>query len=90
MRIRKLRASGLARVFLPALPLVAAPIPVTDPNGLVFVWKNEKAASREWKLFAGIGHTWQELDATEQTMESDSDDNYLMLGLSKKLNDNYI
>jgi len=51
---------------------------------------DENAASSEWKLFASVGHTWQELDATEQTMESDSDDNYLMLGLSKKLNDKWL
>ncbi len=48
---------------------------------------NENAANDDWELFARIGHTWQELDATEQTMKSKSDDNYLMLGLSKKLND---
>jgi len=50
----------------------------------------ENAADSKWNLFADVGHTWQELDATRQTMESDSDDNYLMLGLSKKLNDKWL
>jgi len=35
----------MALSFLAALPLMAAPIPATDPGGLVFGWKDGKAAN---------------------------------------------
>jgi hypothetical protein len=45
MRIRTLRVSGLALASLAALPLIGAPLPATDPNGMVFVWENSRAAN---------------------------------------------
>ena len=47
-------------------------------------------ATGDWALFVDTGYSGQDFDAQQQTMGSDSSARYLMLGLGKKLSDNWL
>lgn len=51
---------------------------------------NDNLALGEWKFFVDAGYSRQDINATRQTWSSDSKDNYLMLGLSKKVSPNWL
>ncbi len=51
---------------------------------------NKRVATSDWTFFADAGLSRQDIDATSQTWEGDSKDKHLMLGLTKKINNNWL